>query len=179
MALKEEQKYLFDKQLSRFDFYINSCNTKAAFVIAFNTFVLGSILLKYDVIMSMYQNEKIRYFSAFVFILLVSCIGMSLWNVFSAVKPFLQSGDEKSANKSLFFFKSVSEMDLVDYKANVIGITDERLLDDLITQTHVLAKGASDKFSKIDKSIYWLLYFVITPIGVLYLLRVFDWIISN
>lgn len=174
--MNDNMKYVFDKQLSRFDFYINGVNVKSAFIISLNTFVAGTLLLKYDTVPVMFHNDKIKCLVNIIFILLVPAIGLSLWHVLGAVKPFLKSGNDKGYT-TLFFFKSVAETPFDTYRNAILSIDDDKLIEDLIRQTHVLADGASSKFQKMEKSMFWLLYFVVLPIALLFTLRVIDWLL--
>jgi len=176
--MTDEEKYLFDKQFTRFDFYINSINVKSAFIVAFNTFILGILVLKYNDIIMSFEHHVTQCIALIIFLFLFISIGVSLINVFLAVKPFLKSGSHIETS-SLFFFNSLSKIKLDDYRSRVNTLTSDIIKEDIITQTHVLAQGAANKFRYMDRSIHWLIYFVIMPLLILYVLRIIDWAIMN
>jgi hypothetical protein len=161
-----DQEFLLDKNLSRIDFYINSINTKAAFIITFNTFVVGSIVLNFDKI----SRQLIPIYTSVMLFLSLTIIisaGVSIAYVLQAVYPYLDPGGNKERGyTSLLFFKSISEQSLETFEQNVRTLDGETLLNDLIKQNHILSIGASSKFQSISISILWLIYGVLVPVGI-------------
>jgi len=176
--MNEHQKFLLDKTLSRIDFYVNSINTKASFNMAFDTFIIGAIILRYSDIISNFKYPKLQYLVPLI--LLVISIGcfLSIYFVIRATNPYLKSGNEPSSYHSLLFFGSIAEMELDVFINNIKDIDDIRLQDDLVRQVHILSVGLSGKFSNISKSTFCITYFVLLPIAVLALFQSIDWFVK-
>lgn len=174
--MNEIQKYLLDKNLSRFDTYINAVNTKAAFLVSFNTFVLGTLLLGQKNILSGFCSVNLSCWAVFFFIVCLISVAISITLSFLAVNPFLKSGNQSETYKTLLFFKSVSNMNLDEYKNRIQKLDDDELLNDLTCQTHVLAKGATQKFHTIQKATYVTVGGTILMLLLSAVLRVVDWL---
>jgi CBS domain containing-hemolysin-like protein len=90
LKTKDRIDYLF-KIINRFDFYINSTNTKASLIIAWNGVVIGAILLKYTEVVSIFQSTAWAKLAAVVLLTLIgTCSLISTVFVFSLVFPFLR-----------------------------------------------------------------------------------------
>src|SRR2546421_7138668 len=74
--------YLF-KTIGRYDLYLNSTNSKASLILAWNGFVLSFILLRYDAILANYAHVR---WSIVVAVVFLSLIGIS--TLFSSVQSF-------------------------------------------------------------------------------------------
>ncbi len=167
-----------NKLINRIDFYINTVNSKSAFIVTFNVFILGSILLKYEDIIKQFKNPRISLLVPVLMVVMIFGVGMSLLRVFKAVTPYMDSGNQPSSYYSLLFFSSVSKLSLDDFRNKVVNLKEKDLLEDLVRQTHVLAKGANDKFIYIKKSMFWTINFVLIPLGLLVLLKIIDWLLN-
>src|SRR5947209_8017908 len=87
--LKEKIDYLF-KIIGRYDFYINSTNTKASLVIAWNGVVIGTILLKFNDILVTYKSSHWAVITASVLLSLMGiCSVISIALVFNVIFPFI------------------------------------------------------------------------------------------
>lgn len=53
LDLKDKMEFLF-KAISRYDFYINATNAKASLILVWNGIVIGTVLLKFDTILSLF-----------------------------------------------------------------------------------------------------------------------------
>lgn len=174
------QSYLLDKVLSRIDFYIDTTNSKASFLIAFNTFILGSIIFGYDTlfksynILSAFPFSILLHFSAIVII--GGCTASILFTLRS-IQPFLKSGNTTEEYHSLLYFGSIKELKPGVYKEKVENLTQDTLDDDLIRQTHVLSTGLKNKFDNIGKSIICI-KIIIIPVVFLSCLKIIDLIIK-
>ena len=120
--MSESQKLLLEKNLNRFDAYINVINTKAAFLVSFNTFVLGTLLLGQKNILTGFGSVTLSCWAVFLFILCLISITIAITLSFLAVNPFMKSGNRCESYKTLLFFKSVSDMGIREYKEKIISI---------------------------------------------------------
>lgn len=165
--MNEEIKYLLDKTISRIDTYINLVNTKAAFIVTFNTFIIGAIILNFERIISVPKIKPYPLIVIFLLFIIALSSAVSIGYVFQAVSPFLKSGNRKNEYSTLLFFGSISEMPLDEYEDGVMSSNEKTIFKDLIRQNHVLATAASEKFDLLSKSIFCLAYFVLIPIGLI------------
>lgn len=173
--MTDEQKFLLDNLIKRIDFYINTVNAKGAFLIAFNTFVLGSILIKHQEIIESFTSPKVKGVVPFLFIIAFVGVLVSLIYVFKAVGAFLKSGNQAGGYQSLMYYGSVKEMDLATYQQAVQGLTSQTLLDDYVRQTHLLSGALSTKFENLNKGIGWSIFGVLLPIGAAAIAKLVDY----
>lgn len=151
---KEKLEMLF-KIISRYDFYINSANSKASIIIAWNGIIIGSVLLKYNSIIALYCKPEWAYYVSNIFLAGLAVSGIfSIFFVFKVVTPFLSSSDSKKGSpRSLIFFGDVSEITHEEYARRASVLTYEEALSDSALQAHILATGLSRKMKDMQKSI--------------------------
>lgn len=144
-------EFLF-KVISRLDFYINSTNTKASLVVAWNGIVIGTILVKYEDILKglsrLTCGEQIAAVTLF-------CIGMagvvSIFLVLSVIYPYLRETSEKDApGRSLLYFGAISAMKTDRYYQKVGSVTNDDLIADLSGQAVTLSDGLMVKIKKVQ-----------------------------
>jgi hypothetical protein len=149
------------KVVGRYDTYIGSTNTKAAFLIAFNTFVVGGIVLKWQDIRSAVGDTSPPAFPLAA-VLLLAAMGAalaSLYLTFQAINPFLTSPKRPNEYHSNLYFGDVSEHADPDKYLQAVGRWDEAgLQKDLAFQAHTLAGGLTAKFAAIRKAIWAVVY---------------------
>ena len=153
------------KVIGRYDTYIGSTNTKAAFLIAFDTFVAGGIVLKWQDIKSAVGDSHPQSF-AVVAALLHVAIGAalaSLWYTFKAINPFLASPKRPNEYHSNVYFGDAAEHAAPDKYLEAVAKWDEAgLQKDLAFQAHTLAQGLTGKFAALKNAI-WAVLFVQLP----------------
>jgi hypothetical protein len=176
--MNEESYKFLELTINRIDSYINSVNNKAAFVIAFNTFILGSLIFKYSIILNLFENEKIRLIVFLLIFVVLFGVSLSLIFCFHAVKPYLKSGNSNGDYSSLLFFGSISKMNIDTYLNLSRQITYEGIIQDLSKQNHVLSEGLTYKFNKMKLSFNCIFFSVLTPIAIILALKILDWIIK-
>ena len=104
------------KLIGRYDFYNGSVNTKAALLVAFNTFVGGGIVLKWKDIHDAFGTEKVAFI-----LQAYSCwwrsppVSVSLWFTFRSVNPFLRTPVIPNDYHSLLFFGDVRKFSAENY----------------------------------------------------------------
>jgi hypothetical protein len=151
-----EQTDLLWHAIGRFDLYINMVNTKAAFLIAFNTFTFGAIVLtialKWDDLAKLTGGSKAVSFLDVAFLAIAAIAALcSLACTFWAVNPFLSS---PQTTLSLIFFGDIAKYATgEDYLAKITPCTKTALAADLAGQAHILAKGAYSKFGWIRAAV--------------------------
>ena len=160
-----EKVDLLFKVINRFDFYTNSTNAKTSLIIAWNSFVFGAVLLKYDDILNLFPLTGCPHYAAVFFTTLIGiCSIISIIFAFLVIFPFLKSN---STNTSLFFFGSVSRMSVPDYFAKISDASFETVISDLTDQTVTMASGLSNKMTKLQYSIRAIYIGLIVAAGLL------------
>jgi hypothetical protein len=140
--------------LKRYDNYIISTNAKASLIIAFNSLILGIILLKFSNIISFYSSPSAKVVVGFLLVLTSASSLLSLLFIFLVVYPYFGSkSDEGKQKKSLIYFGSVSEMGGQGYFENLNKVTFEELIADLSGQASILASALKSKMLKMRRSI--------------------------
>lgn len=178
--------YLF-KIIGRFDFYINSTNTKASLILAWNGIVFGTMLLKYDEIMKLYPLNWPRNFAVGLFCLIGTASMVSNGFVFKVIFPFLlPTSDSKKKQErkqpmvpsegSILFFGTVATMGREKFTKKVTSYTSQDYITDMSDQGVTLAKGLLQKMETLERSIQYIYIqlFLLACLSVL--LAVVSWI---
>jgi hypothetical protein len=139
------------KTLGRIDSYIGTTNVKAALIVAFDTFLLGGLLLKaQDILIPL----KVAPFAHTWMLWLIAAIGVSsvasLWITLSVVQPFLTSNKRPGQYHSRIFFGDISEVkDAGAFLSQVRDSDADEMLEDLAQQVHIVASIACTKFKRL------------------------------
>lgn len=174
--MNEEQKFLLEKNLGRFDSFINTVNAKAAFLVSFNTFILGAVLLRHDSVLAEFSLPCLSTAVAVLLGLCLISVAYAIAQAFFAVSPFLKRVSTDEAQGTLLFFGSVAQLDLGAYGEKIRNIQGADIVEDLIGQTHVLATGAEYKYGRLKKAITATLVGTISPIFIIAVLKLIDWL---
>lgn len=160
------------KVIGRYDFYFGSVNTKATMLVAFNTFVAGGIVLKWEDISKAFGGHRIEFFLAGLGLFVaVAASLVSLGFTFWAVSPFLGSPSRPNDFHSLLFFGDVAKFDTPEkYLENVNELDEESLCKDLAYQAHALAGGLTGKFVYLNKAIWWIIFVQLPALAALVLI---------
>lgn len=165
---------LLKTNIERFDQYISTTNVKASIILAFNSIIIGSIFLKYNVFIRLYENPTWGlYISLILIILLGISSTLSIIFAFRVINPFLESGHEDSY-QSLLFFKSIAEMKKDTYKEMIKNTNFGSYLEDLEKQSYQLAVGMTRKSMDTIRSIT----FIYIGLGIIIILFILKGIIS-
>jgi Family of unknown function (DUF5706) len=160
------------KVIGRFDLYIGSTNAKAALLIAFNTFVTGSIALKGQEVRALFGSHRVAYALAVLALLVAATASfVSMWLTFRVIRPYLDSPRSPTQYHSAIFFNHVAEHDQPDqYQAAVSALDDAGRVKDLAAQAHAIARGLKAKFATMRRAIDTILYVQIPALGLVILL---------
>lgn len=162
------------KVINRFDHYINTTNTKATVIVAFDTFIFSAIVLKWYDLLQTFGSQTVAAILV-SFLLLMAAISslVSLAAVFQVINPFLKSPKNPAKYHSKIFFGHIAEFENPeDYHQCVKEATDEELLKDCCMQAHVLAKGLNDKFRKMKIAIGAILFVQLPALGLMILVKI-------
>lgn len=150
------------KIIDRYDLYYEGTNNKSSFLLAFNTFLIGALLIGYKDL-----NEQIGCYEKGIFNIIISLIFIlsitsMLITIFSII-PYLKKGKTKSA---LFF------IDISESKENcndlLNNISQEKLEEDISNQIYVLAKGLKKKYSLLKTALILNIFELLFLIPVIY-----------
>lgn len=152
------------KIISRYDHYINSTNTKASLVIAWNGIVIGAVLLQYEDFLKIFSIKPHGELVASIamFLLGVSSLVSNLF-VFRVVTPYVP---DREAQKSLIYFGSVSRMGQQEYRTLLDAADNSTIISDLALQATDLASSLEKKMRKTKTS----LVFMCIGLGIIYLM---------
>ena len=152
------------KILSRIDNYMISTNNKAALLLAFISFFVGGIIIKWADILKMYNSDAT--IELIVSSLLIICAGASIFSLvklFQVIKPYLYSHSFPEKYHSKIFFLHIANYKTeADYYHASTEITGDGFILDLSSQIFALSKGISKKFHLLNQAICSIL-FVILP----------------
>ncbi|MEA2097632.1 MAG: DUF5706 domain-containing protein [Patescibacteria group bacterium] len=142
------------KVITRFDHYINSTNTKASLVIAWNGIVIGTVLVKYEIIIKAFSENQCDQLIVAIGlgILCISSL-ISIFFVFGVVTPSIPKNKNQ---KNLIYFGSVSTMDQQQYHSLLSESNDSSIITDLTLQATELATILEKKMEKTKISILFM-----------------------
>jgi len=168
---QKEKVELLLKIIGRFDFYINSTNTKASIIFAWNGVVIAALLLKHAEILASLGDAQYRCGIGVILVLIGISASISNFLAFRVIFPFLKGSNISAGNRSIFYFGSVGSMSSEQYFERVSKISPSDTLIDITDQGVTLAKGLVVKMVKIRRSIFSL-YIQMFLIGLVFLLKV-------
>ncbi len=171
-AAKADESEILWKVIGRFDLYIGSINAKAALLIAFNTFVTGSIVLKGQEVGVLFGTHRVAYALAVIALLITAMSSfVSTWLTFRVIRPYLDSPRQPTQYHSAIFFNHVAEHEQPDHYQTAVSTLDAAgWVKDLAAQAHALARGLKVKFATIRQAIDIILRVQIPALGLVILL---------
>jgi hypothetical protein len=140
--------------IRRFDHMIDTANTKAALIIAFNTFILGGIVLKWGELLP--RNPLwLKISGSFILAAAAGACVVSLFFTFRAIAPYLKSHNYRS---NVFFKDIRKHQEPEEYHNEMKGLTLDHLTRDLSFQVHVISGGMSNKFDCLKNAVHAVFY---------------------
>jgi hypothetical protein len=134
--------------IQRYDNYISGANTKGNFLLAFITFLTGSIVTNYCKLTELIKTELglLLFNISLASIIIINLIILGL--VIKAVYPFLKSGNSsKEKYHSHVYFNSVAEFeDGKSFYESFSKQSDNDIMIDLANQAFQLANGLEKKY---------------------------------
>lgn len=139
----ERDKFLWDV-IKRIDFYIGTTNTKAAFLIPFNTFIFATIVLQYKQWPDFLGPNHLLLQTigqGLLALIALACL-FSLIPTFLTINPFMK-GD---TDKSLLFYRDIATMTVNDYNIKIQTLERATAVSDMAKQAYALSQGVTHKF---------------------------------
>jgi Family of unknown function (DUF5706) len=140
------------KVIQRFDFYINSTNTKASAIIAFNAFIGGSIILKTSDLLPSIEAHHYLIVASSISLFTAAIASLVIFGAtFLVISPFLKSSQSESEKLSNIFFAHVAKRENpIEFYGQIQSSNDDQLCQDLSIQAYSLAQGLDKKFRKMQ-----------------------------
>jgi|GEM_PF-5727280 len=158
------------KIVGRYDHYIATTNQKAAATIAYNTIIVGGLILKYRDMLGLFdQHPRAIHVAAILLVSIAVCSLASLWCTFLMILPYLWSPAKAD---SVIFFGDVANHDTAEkYFDQINKVTEEQFTKDLSVQTFALATGVKKKFRWMRVGICLVLFVQIPLMAILLALK--------
>ena len=156
------------KIIERFDSYYSGINNKGAFLLAFNTFLIGAFIVGYKEILDLITCCERCFFNLLIGIILLLSILSMIYTII-AIKPYLKSS-EVGQSKSNWFFNDIALENKQDFFDRINGTSDKQQIDDLNNQIYELSKGLRKKHKLIKTALTLNLIEIIVLIPIIYLI---------
>jgi hypothetical protein len=158
--------------LGRYDSYVTLANQKASFLIAAATIVFVAAIVKRSDILAATEIASVAWFNDLLYLIaglgLFGVLGLSLL----IVVPITKSGDKQHGEyKSFIAYSSVAKIDVETFRSR-LSSTDYDFWNDLVRQTHQMAKLLAVKFQILGWA-SWLAFVSTVSIAILFLLAAF------
>jgi hypothetical protein len=158
------------KTIQRLDTTIGATNSKSALLIAYNTFVIGTILLRWPLLPAgIAHGTAVAGGFLLALILLVSVL--SLVATFLAARPFLGSPRNPNGYHSLLFCGHICEHANEHAYLQSLRSPSTPLQEDLAFQIHALAGATYSKCRRLKQSIDLVVFAQMPAIALFAMLR--------
>lgn len=131
------------KIIERFDSYFSGINNKGAFLLAFNTFLIGAFIVGYKDLINTIGCQYKCEFNLLIGLLVACSITSMVFTIISMI-PYLDSkgvGDRKSN----WFFNDIATDDKETFFDRINNSLESEIITDLNNQIFELAKGLKRK----------------------------------
>lgn len=135
--------------IQRFDHFYDTVNSKVAFYIGLNTFVLGAIGAGYTCLPKPLRADW--WVWGIMFIAVLSSILSTLFTI-AAINPYKVDNHNHSPCYSLLFFDSIAKHELSHLKDKFHRQSQDDITNDALEQMHSLAIGLSKKFACLSRA---------------------------
>lgn len=167
--------------LQRFDFYSSTTNARAPMVAAFNTFLIGGVIIKWQDVLNEYTGVSWARAAAGV-LLALSAFGsiLSLWYVFMSITPhggalrWQRQDIAPGAGRSVVFFQQVGTFQsAAEYLSAVTSLNTDALSLEYASQAIGVARVLEEKFVQLRRGVQCVTLLVLPALGGLVLIRLF------
>ena len=158
------------KIIERFDTYFSGINNKGAFLLAFNTFLIGAFLVGYKDFINLIDCQLKYGFNLMIGLLMV-CSIISMVLTIIPMFPYLNS-KEKNDKKSNWFFNDIATDDKEMFYERINKSTVNDNINDLNNQIFVLSKGLRKKHRLVKVALLFNLIEIIILIPIIALILI-------
>lgn len=131
------------KIIERFDSYFSGINNKGAFLLAFNTFLIGAFIIGYKDLIDLVERQYECGFNLTIGLLITCSITSMIFTIISII-PYLDS-NETSGRKSNWFFNDIATNNKEAFFNSINNSSEDDTITDLNNQIFELAKGLRKK----------------------------------
>lgn len=156
--------------IKRFDTFFSGINNKGAFLLAFNTFLIGAFLMGYKDFIS-FVNCDFKLAFKLIIGLLMLCSVVSMIITIISMIPYLDS-NETNGRKSNWFFNDIATEEKEVFFDRINNTSDTCNTNDLNNQIFELARGLKKKhyFVKVALVLNLIQIILLIPIIILILI---------
>lgn len=130
------------KIIERFDLYFSGINNKGAFLLAFNTFLIGAFLVGYTNLINLIGCQFKCEFNLMIGLLMLCSITSMVFTIISMI-PYLDS--KGTDRKSNWFFNDIATDDKEVFFDRINNSLENDTINDLNNQIFELSKGLRKK----------------------------------
>lgn len=170
-SLKDKSAFLFDV-IKRYDHYIATTNFKVALMMSFLAAIILGITIRIMSLTPLQLGGGYVYYAAILAAVLT--ITLSLAATINLLRTIFPNTKTHDGDKSLIFFEDVasSRNGLDGYKKKIVEATPEKLLEDLSSQTFIVAEIINEKFRILKLAVTIIIYGVIPSLAACLLLLI-------
>ncbi|WMJ74750.1 DUF5706 domain-containing protein [Cytophagaceae bacterium ABcell3] len=158
------------KIIERFDFYYSGINNKGAFILAFNTFLIGAFLVGHKDLTTLIGCRFKYEFNLIIGLLMICSITSMIFTIISMI-PYLDSKgvDDRKSN---WFFNDIATDDKETFFDRINSQKNDDTIIDLNNQIFELSRGLRKKhrFTKVALIFNLIEVFLLFPIIALILI---------
>ena len=156
------------KIIERFDSYFAGINNKGAFLLAFNTFLLGAFIVSYKDLVEQIDCSILWIFNLLIGLISLTSIVCRVWTIIE-IMPYLKSTKIKN-EKSNLFFNDIATEDKNSFFERINNTDEKKQIVDLNNQIHELSKGLRNKHILIKTALIFNLIGILFLLSIIYLI---------
>ena len=176
MDKKEDIKYVLDKDMERFDEYIERADNKANFLLTISGALIIAIFFQGNELITKLTSSEIKFIMFIIIAITIFFLAKTIYFSLQVIIPRIPNKNEKS----LFYFESVKKYENDNLIETIKACSEEDMFGDLSKQVAQLAKICSAKMNNVKKASNSLVIsiFAIVSLVVIYILNNF-WALIN
>jgi len=165
--------------LHRCDYYVGSTNERAGITTAFNTFLVGGIIIKWQEIVEQYSPARWAIILAGLLLALTAVASvLSLWLALRSTSPYRPprspwATPPEKPPRSVIFFEDVGGYASGEYLTAVSNLDHRALSADLAIQTQTVARAVSAKFADMRRAMWIIVYAELPAVAALVVLKLY------
>jgi len=158
------------KIIERFDSYYSGINNKGAFLLAFNTFLIGAFLVGYKDLINLIECRFKCEFNLMIGLIMICSITSMVFTIISMI-PYLDSKGT-TGRKSNWFFNDIATDDKEIFFERINNSLENDTINDLNNQIFELSKGLRKKHQFVKVALIFNLIEIILLIPIIALILI-------
>jgi hypothetical protein len=151
--------------MSRYDQHFDSVNNKGNFLLTFNTFIFGAIIVSYKDIIQLIHSECLKGWMNLCLLIFVILSLVSLALIIKAIYPFLDSKPT-----SLLYFGSIASMKKDIFINKFRDQEEAEIQEDFFDQLHQLSTGLIKKYKNLSRACFFIYFQLLMFLPILIIL---------